>query len=344
MTAPFELAALERWMDQEGLGRGPISDVTLLKGGTQNLLVSFARDDRTYVLRRPPLHLRPKSNETMRREARILAALARTDVPHPALIASCPDEGVLGTAFYLMEPVAGFNVGTGMPALHATSRDIRRQMGLNLVDAIAKLGRLDYLALGLETFGKPGDYLARQVDRWARQLASYDAFENWPGPAKLPEIGRLSRWLQDNRPPAFEPGIIHGDYHLRNVLYSHDGPELLAIVDWELTTIGDPLLDLGGLIATWRNERRPSGGSLAIEPWEGFPTAAELIARYREGSSRDLSCIDWYVAMACFKLGIILEGTYARACAGLADQATGDLLHSQTITLLERALDVVDGD
>jgi aminoglycoside phosphotransferase (APT) family kinase protein len=151
----------------------------------------------------------------------------------------------------------------------------------------------------------------------------------------------LSRWLEENCPSAFEPGIIHGDYHLRNVIYSHDSPELLAIVDWELTTVGDPLLDLGGLIATWRNEARPSGGSLMIEPWEGFPTAAELIERYGQNSARDLSRIDWYVAMACFKLGIILEGTYARACAGQADKTTGALLHEQTVTLLERATDMI---
>jgi aminoglycoside phosphotransferase (APT) family kinase protein len=337
----MNIDALARWMDGQGLGDGPIADATPLKGGTQNVLMRFTRAGQSYVLRRPPEKPRSNSNETMRREARMLNALSGTDVPHPPLVASCDTEDVLGVSFYLMREIAGFNIGNGMPNLHAGNPRLRREMGMNLVDAIARLGRLDYQTLGLDGFGQPDNYLERQVGRWRKQLASYQAFVEWPGPGALPNLERISAWLECHRPKQFKPGIIHGDYHLRNVIFSHEGPELLAIVDWELTTVGDPLVDLGGLVATWRNEAHPTTGALAIEPWHGFPTAPELIRRYAQASDRDLSNVDWYVVLACFRLGIILEGTYARACAGRAPRETGDTLHTQAITLFHRASDIV---
>ncbi|MFM2370814.1 MAG: hypothetical protein RIS85_536, partial [Pseudomonadota bacterium] len=174
------LLALARWMDGQGLGAGaPLEDVTLLGGGTQNVLLRFTRAGRGYVLRRPPQHLRDNSNETMRREARVLAALAGTDVPHPGLIAACPDESVIGAAFYLMEPIDGFNATTGLPPLHAGSADVRNRMGFAMAEGIAALGALDYRACGLDGFGKPDGFLERQVARWQAQLGSYAQFAGW---------------------------------------------------------------------------------------------------------------------------------------------------------------------
>ncbi|GGE00321.1 putative aminoglycoside phosphotransferase [Polymorphobacter glacialis] len=326
------------WMDREALGSGPISNAALLTGGTQNILLRFERDGRGYVLRRPPPHLRANSNETMRREARMLAAIADTGVPHPRLIAACGDESVLGAAFYLMEPIDGFNATMGLPALHSGSPAIRRRMGLALTEGIAGLGALDYRTLGLEGFGKPDNYLARQVARWQSQLTSYGEFAGWTGPDAIPGVAQVAAWLEAHRPVDGEPGIIHGDYHLSNVMYRHDGPELAAIIDWELTTIGDPLIDLGWLMATWPEGDEHGDEAVAIQPWDGFPTIAELVDHYRPRTSRDLSAIDWYAVLACYKLGIILEGTHARACAGKAPRATGDLLHAKTVGLFERAL------
>jgi aminoglycoside phosphotransferase (APT) family kinase protein len=334
METLVDLAALSSWMDRQGLGHGPLTDIVRLAGGTQNILLKFSRSGRTYVLRRPPPVLRANSNETMRREARVLAALKGTNVPHPELIAACPDETVLGAAFYLMEPIDGYNATTGLPEPFASSPQLRHQMGLSLVDGIAALGAQDYVALGLTGLGKPDNYLERQVSRWKAQLESYAEFPEWDGLKDLPDIAGVSRWLEENRPQTFQPGIIHGDYHLANVMYRFDAPRLAAIVDWELTTIGDPLLDLGWLLATW-----PEGntGTVSVTPWEGFPSADELVAHYAKQTTRDLSHIHWYGVLACYKLGIILEGTYARACAGKAPKATGDQLHASTIGLLERA-------
>ena len=163
-----ELVPLDRltpWMDAQGLPGGPIEHPRLLTGGTQNILLRFERGGREYVLRRPPKHLRANSNETMRREARVLAALAGTDVRHPALIAACPAEDVIGAAFYLMAPVDGFLPRDEMPALHAGDAAIRHRMGLEMADAIAALGKVDYAARGLSDLGKVDGYLERQGRR-----------------------------------------------------------------------------------------------------------------------------------------------------------------------------------
>ena len=334
----MDLVALATWMDSVGLGSGPVEEAVILTGGTQNILLKFRRADRSYVLRRPPPHLRANSNETMRREARVLAAIAGSDVPHPGLIAACGDETVIGAAFYLMEPVDGFNPTAGLPPLHAGSPEIRRQMGLSMVEGIAALGALDYRAIGLEGLGKTDNYLERQVVRWKAQLDSYAEFEGWTGPSELPGVEKVGAWLEAHRPGSFQPGVIHGDFHLANVMFRHDGPQLAAIVDWELTTIGDPLLDLGWLLATWPETPDPKVEDVSVQPWTGFPTAAELVAHYRPRTRRDLAAIDWYAVLAGYKLGIILEGTHARAGAGRAPKATGDLLHAKTIGLFERAL------
>ncbi len=332
-----DLAAVARWMDDRGLGSGPLQNHKRLGGGTQNILLYFERSGRPYVLRRPPAHPRGNSNKTMRREARVLAALADSDVPHPRLIAACPEEDVIGVSFYLMEPIDGFNPTTGLPALHASDPAIRRRMGFEMVDGIVKLGRVDYRAVGLDDFGKPEGFLERQVDRWRSQLESYSELDGYPGP-EIPGVDRVARWLADNRPNHWQPGILHGDFHLANVMFANDGPELAAIVDWELSTIGDPLLDLGQMVATWADEEGNTGATVGVRPWQGFPKSSELVERYAAQSERDLSAIDWYSVLACYRLGIILEGTHARACAGKADKGVGDLLHGITVGLFERGL------
>ena len=338
-----DLDRLAAWMDGEGLGDGAIGEVESLAGGSQNILLRFCRAGRAYVLRRPPAHPRPESSETMRREARVLAALAGTEVPHPALIAACGDEKVLGAAFYLMEPVDGFcATAAPLPLPHATDPAMRHAMGLALVDGAAALARVNHRAVGLEGFGRPEGFLERQVPRWSKQLGGYAMLAGWPGPGGLPGVERVAAWLEDHRPAASPAGILHGDYSIGNVLYRRDGPGLAAIVDWELATIGDPLVDLGWILATWR-DAEDDIGVLKVEPFDGFPTPDELVARYAERSGRDVGRIDWYVVLACFKLAIILEGSFARACAGLAPRVTGERLHTAAVRLLARALRRIDG-
>lgn len=334
-----DLDSLSQWMDQQGLGQGPINSVKPLTGGTQNILIRFSRAGRHYVLRRPPLHPRADGNETMRKEMRVLASLADSDVPHPRLIAACQGTDVLGASFYLMEPIEGFNPTAGLPTLHAGDPAIRREMGLALIDGLIRLGKVDYRGVGLGNLGRTEGFLERQVSRWQRQLESYRDYNGWPGIGQITGVDRVADWLNRNRPNSFQPGIMHGDYHLANVMYRNDGPELAAIVDWELATIGDPLLDLGLVLTTWPRPDDPT--SMKIEPWDGFVNAAELASAYAANSDRDLSSLPWYVVLACFKLGILLEGTFARACAGKADMRIGERFHLRTLALFKRAVQLV---
>lgn len=343
-TPTADLTRVADWMSEQGLGEGPIDGVAEITGGTQNVMLRFTRSGREYVFRRGPRHLRPVSNAVILRETRVLRALTGTDVPHAALIAVCEDTGVLGDAvFYLMEPVDGFNAGAGLPALHAADAGVRHGMGLAMADAAARLGALDHVAVGLGDFGKPEGFLERQVPRWISELESYAKFDNYPGP-DIGDVDSVARWLRERQPPGFRPGIMHGDYHAANVMFSPSGPQVVAIVDWEMCTIGDPLLDLGWMLATWY-----SPGHEPVLPNElmnagGLATPGELVDRYAANTTRDLTDIDWYAVLACFKLGIILEGSNARAAAGQAPREVGDVLHTATVRLFERAQRIMEGE
>ena len=336
-TGGVDLEQLAAWMDGRGLGSGPLEDAALIAGGTQNILLRFTRDGRTYVFRRPPPHKRANSDETMRREARVLAALAGSDVPHPALIAAESDVDVLGAAFYLMEPIEGFNASLGLPEPHASDPAMQHAMGLSMADAIAALGRVDFRAVGLDGLGKPDGWLERQVERWRSHLQSYDAIDGYRG-ADIPGVDTVAAWLEERIPSAWSPGLIHGDFHFANVIIRPDAGELAAVVDWELTTIGDPLLDLGHLLATWPTSGAGVAAGLGTA---NLPTPAEVVERYAQGSTRDLTAVGWYHVLACYRLGIILEGTNARADAGQAPREIGDLLHAHTVSLFNQALDLI---
>lgn len=331
------------WMSEQGIGEGPISAVEEITGGTQNVMLRFSRSGRDYVFRRGPHHLRPVSNSVILRETRVLDALSDTDVPHAPLIAVCSDPAVLGDAvFYLMEPVDGFNAGAGLLPLHASDAAVRHAMGLSMADAAAQLGAVDHVAVGLSDFGKPDGFLDRQVPRWLKELESYNSLENYPGP-DIGDIGAVAAWLRENQPSSFKPGIMHGDYHAANVMFSPTGPDVVAIVDWEMSTIGDPLQDLGWMLATWHQPGKDPVLPNELMASSGLPTPAELIERYARNTERDLSQIDWYTVLACFKLAVILEGSYARADAGLAPRDIGDMLHATAAGLIERAHTVMEG-
>jgi aminoglycoside phosphotransferase (APT) family kinase protein len=172
-------------------------------------------------------------------------------------------------------------------------------------------------------------------------LESYRAFENYPGP-DIPGVHDVATWLEQGRPSVWTPGIMHGDYHAANVMFSRTGPEVVAIVDWEMCTIGDPLLDLGWLLATWHQSggSSPFGGTLF--EMSGLASNSDLVEQYARNTTRDLSHITWYTVLACFKLGIVLEGTLARASAGKAPMEVGELLHAATVRLFEQACELME--
>jgi aminoglycoside phosphotransferase (APT) family kinase protein len=333
-----DLSILRTWMDAEGIESGPIVDVEVLAGGTQNVLIRFRRAGREFVFRRPPLHKRANSDKTMMREAAVLAGLAGSGVPHPLLVASCEDLDILGCCFFLMESVRGFTATTELPNPFAADVALQRQMGLSMVDALAALGAVDPEAAGLAHLGRPDGWLDRQVGRWQSQLSSYAEFDGWPGP--LAGVDALGDWIARHVPARWDAGLIHGDFHLGNVMFSPVEPRVAAVVDWELATIGDPLLDLGHLLATWPGSTDPRRTALPT-PMPGLADRDTIIERYAAGSRRDLAAIDWYQALACYRLAIILEGTYARARAGRAPMPVGERLHGAAEFLIEQGLGLV---
>lgn len=340
--AIVDFARLGAWMDGQCLSEGEFQHVGALGGGTQNVMLKFSRGGRDYVLRRGPRHLRSASNQVIGREARLLTALDGTGVPAPRVIAACADESVIGAVFYLMEPVVGFNPASELPTLHAENSAVRHGMGLAAVEAIARLGAVDHVALGLADYGHPEGFLERQVPRWRKELESYGSNPGYPG-LKIAAVDAVSDWLQRNQPSQWRPGVMHGDCHLANIMFGYHSPQVAALVDWEMSTIGDPLLDLGWQIAT-----RPEPGTFTahivpqLGKLGGLPSEQEMIAHYRRFSDRDLGHITWYTVLACFKLGIVLEGTYARACAGTAAQQVGDLLHAITMELFGKASALIE--
>lgn len=328
--------ALEHWMRDRGieLFDGP-REIQLLRGGTQNVLISFMLGDRRIILRRPSAFPTDQSNRAMLREAQILGALEGTEVPHPTLIAACSDREVIGANFYLMDHVPGVNVTTDL-SVDFQSSSSQHGLGLALVDGILTLSNVDPARVGLSDFGRTDNFLERQVQRWAQHFEKYAKYEGWDRKQALPNMELIGEWLTKHQPTSFAPGIMHGDYHLGNVLFSVDGSRLSAIVDWELSALGDPLLDLGWLLATWPDSQG-RGGAFDVQPWIGFPTREQLIQHYARNSGRDLGAIDWYEVLACYKLSILNEGTAARATAGLAPVETGDRLHRLALALVDRA-------
>ncbi|TDD34212.1 phosphotransferase family protein [Saccharopolyspora elongata] len=324
-------------MDEAGLGTGPVTNVRPVGGGTQNLMYRFDRDRTGYVLRRGPRHLRPRTNDALRREMTVLQALRTTDVPHLRLVAACDDPQVLGdSVFYLMEPVDGVNALVDLAPAHLASSSLRHAMGLKIVDALLTLDAVDLGAVGLDGLGHSDGFLERQVGRWRDELAGYQQL-GYRG-NEIPGVNEVAEWLERYRPPASPPGLMHGDFHLGNVMFHRESADIVAIVDWEMCTVGDPLLDLGWLLAVWADPGE-TGDLMDSRLAEagGVATPDELVARYAASGARSLEHLTWYRALACFKLGIVLEGTYARSLAGKATAALGSWMHTRTLKLFERA-------
>ena len=323
---------LGAWMDGLGLaGEGEPLSVRFVSGGASNEIFEVSRGGHRWALRRPPRRVPPGRNETMMREHRILAALDGTDVPHARAAGACGDPGVLGAAFYLMEFVDGWSPISEpeWPEPFLTDLDARAGLAYELVEAIARLSRVDWRARGLERLGRPDGFHERQVDRWYAHLDRFK-FRDIPG------LDAAGAWLRGRRPRSYEPGIMHGDYQFANVMFHHGAPaRMAAIVDWEMGTVGDPLLDLAWVVMGWPDgtgrglagdgdddagDARPAGRRVGgYVDYTGMPGRDDLLERYAAVSGRDVDEIDYYVILARFKMAIVLEGGYARYVSGGAD-------------------------
>ncbi|MGE2734461.1 phosphotransferase family protein [Mycolicibacterium vaccae] len=336
-----EQQALQDWIRRIGLG-STVSDVAPLTGGSQNIVVRLLVDGQPMVLRRPPEHPRPTSDNTMRREIAVLSTLKGSAVPHPELIAGCEDLDVLGVVFYLMEAVDGFNPGTEVDDAYVAHPEMRHRVGLSYAASLARLGEVPWEGSPLAAIKRPGSFLERQVPQFMRLLESY-RHERY-APESFPSVHALAQWLEENRPPDTEPGIMHGDAHLNNVLLRRDVPELAAFIDWEMCTVGDPLLDLGWMLICWPDGPNPIDAGSALAELGGLASRAELLSAYRQAGGRSTEHVDWYVAMACFKLAIVIEGTWSRYLAGQASSEAGERLHNSAQNLIELGTRVARGD
>ena len=333
----LDVDRLNDWILTQDLpGRGPITDVVKLDGGSQNNIFLIRRNETDMVLRRPPRHLRANSNETMLREARVLTALADAAVPHPACYGSCADVDVIGCCFYLMSPIDGFTPRGDLPEPYARDPEWQRAIPFEMVRAAASLAEVDHSAVGLAGFGRPDNWLERQVGRWRSQLEGYLELPGYQA-ISIPHVESVGDWLDRNRPVEGQIGILHGDFQFANVMFSRDTPRLAAVVDWELSSLGDPMLDLAWMLTALVEDGDPPGRDHSFAPAANLPTRAELVTSYGELTGRSMLTFPWYFVLACYKLGIILEGSHARALSGLAETETGDRLHQVATWLLERA-------
>ena len=293
---------------------GPLH-AEVIPGGLSNLTYVVDDGARRFVVRRPPLaHVLPTAHD-MRREYTIISALRGTDIPVPPLIAFCDDESVIGARFYVMEFVDGHVVRDTLPAGFSPSPQTRRAMSMALVDTLARLHEVDHVRVGLGDFGHPDGFLGRQVRRWWQQWQASKTCE-------LPPMDELHRRLEESVPEQSPPAIVHGDYRLDNVMYAPDDPaRIVAVVDWEMSTVGDPLCDVGLLMVYWADSAdEPAGRTLHGRPItvdDGFFKRRDILERYAQQSTRDLSALDWYIALGAYKLAIIAEGIHARFLMGM---------------------------
>lgn len=334
--------AVRSWLRREGLGSG-ISAVEPLAGGSQNVVVRLRVDGRPLVLRRPPPHPRPNSDRTMQREIAVLGTLAGSDVPHPRLVAACEDLDVMGVVFYLMEDVDGFNPGNEIAPGYIGDPQFRHRVGLNYAAAVARLGQAEWRGSALAEWKRPGSFLERQVPQWRSAVAAYRRQDGYDHDS-LPGVDDLADWLEANRPADYVPGIVHGDIHLNNTMLRRDVPEVAAFVDWEMCTIGDPLLDLGWMLVCWPLAPDPLGSAGYLSELGGLARRGELLDAYRGAGGRATRELDWYLALACLKLGVVIEGTWVRYLAGAASRESGERLHASAVTLMGLGAAVAAGD
>ena len=330
---------LRDFLDERGLGAGEIV-ATPVGEGHSNVTFAIQRDGGEVILRRPPRPPLPPSAHDVLREARLLRALAPTPARVPRVLAVCDDESVIGAPFYVMERVEGEVITTELPpALDGPHQ--RRLIGEELIDALVEVHAVDWTAVGLEGFGKPSGYLERQLRR-------FNGLWEHNRTREVPEVERVGAWLQANLPESGPATIVHGDYRLGNTMYAAaPPPRLIAIFDWEMATIGDPLADVGYLCALWSEASDPSGGLFdlsRVTRLEGFPTRAEIVARYEERSGRSMRDARWYMTLALWKSIVFMEGNYKRAISGTTDDPFLKQFGEGVLELARRAEGITQAD
>ncbi|MEV6347761.1 phosphotransferase family protein [Actinoplanes sp. NPDC051851] len=322
----LDLAALQAYLDS------PPLTGTMFAGGRSNLTYAVTDGTNRWVLRRPPLgHVLPTAHD-MAREHRVLSALSQAGFPVPAPVLLCPESEVIGAPFYLMEHVDGTIY---RDAAQLAQVDLR-ELTLTLVDTLADLHALDPEKIGLGDFGKPEGFNARQVRRWKQQLDASRSRE-------LSGIEELHARLATDIPAGGPGAVVHGDFRLDNVLIG-DGLDVRAVLDWEMSTLGDPLSDLAlMLVYVGRPLLVRDGQPIAPADLPGHPSLDEMAARYAARSGRDVGDLHWYIGFAAFKLAVILEGVHYRFTKGQTVGAGFDTVGAMVPALIEQGHRALEG-
>ncbi|WP_409056744.1 phosphotransferase family protein [Streptomyces sp. SYP-A7185] len=332
----LDLDQLRGHLDRErpGLVGGPLT-ARLIEGGRSNLTYAVTDGTTRWVVRRPPLGHVLATAHDMKREHRVISALHHgTDVPVPTPVLLCEDDSVIGAPFYVMDFVEGTPYRTA-DELAPLGAERTRAAVIGLVDTLVDLHSVDPEAVGLGDFGRPDGFLDRQLRRWGKQL---DASRN----RDLAGIDELHAALGRQLPVSPAPTVVHGDYRLDNVLIGGDD-QIKAILDWEMSTLGDPLTDLGLLVMYSTKLELPDSPISTTAGAAGHPRATELIERYAARSGRDVSAVSWYTAFAWFKLAVILEGIHYRYTLGQTVGAGFDRIGELVPVFIEHGLTTLQG-
>ncbi len=306
----FDVAALNAWMREQVEGySGPLT-VEQFKGGQSNPTYKLMTPARNYVLRRKPPGALLKSAHAVDREYAVISALGTTGFPVAKAYGLCTDDAVIGTWFYVMDCVDGRVIWD--PAFPGMSAEARAAHFDAMNETIARLHRVDYAAIGLSDYGKPGNYFARQIGRWSRHYLEDEAA------GRVPAMDRLVEWLPANIPDGDDTSIVHGDYRCDNMIFDAAEPKVRAVLDWELSTLGHPLADFSYHLMMYR---MPDGTGLADTDLEalGIPSEAEYVAAYCARTGRaGLPNLDFYMAFNMFRLAAIVHGIRGRVARGTA--------------------------
>jgi aminoglycoside phosphotransferase (APT) family kinase protein len=333
-NATVDIAGLRNFIRDNRLGDpGDLRSENISFGHSNEVhLVHF--QGKSWALRRPPRGpLLPTAHDVMR-EYRVINALQDSAVPVPRVYAACDDPKYIGAPFYLMEYMRGEVIRADGKSF-ANTPQRRRAVSEGMIDLLVALQEVDWRAASLESFGRPDGYLPRQLKRWVDQLE-----RTLPHTRPLPVMNKVRDWLQARIPESPPATIVHGDYKLDNVMWNpSDPPKPIAVFDWEMSTIGDPLADLGWLLSYWPDpgDDPSNRGMATMLPEPGFLTRREMLDRYEAKTARKMTNFPFYQAFAIFKLAIIMEGSYGRFLLGQADDPLFDQMRERVPALADSA-------
>lgn len=320
--------ALTKWMEANVDGfEGPLS-LSKFKGGQSNPTYKLDTPSTSYVLRRKPFGKLLPSAHAVDREFRIIAGLNPTEFPVPTAYGLCEDDSVIGSMFYVMGMADGRSFWDG--TLPGMTPQQRTDIYYEMIDTLAALHAYDPAKIGLERHGKPGNYCERQLDRWSKQYYLSET-------ETIKEMDDLIKWLGETIPPQMGSGIVHGDYRIDNMIFDSEKPKVIAVLDWELSTLGDPIVELSYLLMNWITESEGRAGLLGHDLEAlGIPNLEQATARYcQKAGLESIPNLDWYFAFNMFRMAAILQGIKKRVIDGTASSAQAKEMSERVKPLAE---------